>query len=86
MGASFYFSDLAYVPHAGFGDFARKAVPGLLATLRAARVRHVLSTWAAVIRTDHGRDGQGSLVSDDRRELLRPGTDVRSAGQSEMNS
>ena len=38
MPASFYSTDLAYVHHVGFGDFASQAAPGLLAELRAARL------------------------------------------------
>jgi SAM-dependent methyltransferase len=34
-----YRSDLAYIHDAGFGDFARKAAPGLLAILRRAGIR-----------------------------------------------
>jgi SAM-dependent methyltransferase len=34
-----YRDDLAYVHHAGFGDFARGAAPGLLRLLRAAGIR-----------------------------------------------
>ena len=34
-----YGSDLAYIHDAGFGDFARKAAPGLLAILRRAAIR-----------------------------------------------
>jgi SAM-dependent methyltransferase len=33
-----YASDLAYVHHVGFGDFARKAAPGLLRLLRRAGI------------------------------------------------
>lgn len=34
-----YGRDLAFIQHAGFGDFARRAAPGLLAMLRAAGIR-----------------------------------------------
>jgi SAM-dependent methyltransferase len=34
-----YQSDLAYIHDAGFGDFARKSAPGLLAILRKAGIR-----------------------------------------------
>lgn len=34
-----YESDVAYIHHAGFGDFARNAAPGLLTILRRAGIR-----------------------------------------------
>lgn len=33
-----YHDDLAHVQHDGFGDFARRAAPGLLALLRQAGI------------------------------------------------
>lgn len=40
--ARMYGRDLAFVHHFGFGDFARRASPGLLALLRANGIRHGL--------------------------------------------
>lgn len=39
LARGFYGADLAHVQHAGFGDFAGTAAPGLLATLRWAGIR-----------------------------------------------
>jgi SAM-dependent methyltransferase len=36
---SFYAGDLAYIHHAGFGDFARSAAPGLLRLLKQTGIR-----------------------------------------------
>jgi SAM-dependent methyltransferase len=60
---SFYARDLAYIHHAGFGGFARKAAPGVLRLLRRHGVRRGLvvdlgcgsGIWAAeLLRAGYG--------------------------------
>jgi SAM-dependent methyltransferase len=73
-----YGSDLAYIHDVGFGDFARKAAPGLLAILRRAGIRNGQivdlgcgsGIWAAeLIR--RGYDVLGIDISPDMIKLAR---------------
>ncbi len=73
-----YQTDLAYIHDAGFGDFARKATPGLLAILRRAGIRSGLvvdlgcgsGIWAAEL-TRGGYDVVGIDISRAMIELAR---------------
>jgi SAM-dependent methyltransferase len=73
-----YQSDLAYIHDAGFGDFARKAAPGLLAVLRRAGIRSGLvvdlgcgsGIWAAEL-TRRGCDVLGIDISQPMIQLAR---------------
>ncbi|MFZ3213766.1 MAG: class I SAM-dependent methyltransferase [Terriglobales bacterium] len=73
-----YQSDLAYIHDVGFGDFARKAAPGLLAILRRAGIRSGLvvdlgcgsGIWAAEL-TRRGYDVLGIDISRPMIELAR---------------
>ena len=73
-----YQSDLAYIHDAGFGDFARKSAPGLLAVLRRAGIRGGLvvdlgcgsGIWAAEL-TRRGYDVVGIDISSSMIELAR---------------
>ncbi len=73
-----YQSDLAYIHDAGFGDFARKAAPGLLAILRRASIRSGLvvdlgcgsGIWAHEL-TRCGYDVVGIDISRPMIELAR---------------
>jgi SAM-dependent methyltransferase len=73
-----YRSDLAYIHDVGFGDFARKAAPGLLAILRRADIRSGLvvdlgcgsGIWAAEL-TRRGYDVLGIDISRPMIELAR---------------
>ena len=70
-----YGADLAYIHDAGFGDFARKSAPGLLAILRQAGIRGGLvvdlgcgsGIWAAEL-TRRGYDVLGIDIS---RAMIR---------------
>lgn len=42
MARPYYASDLAFIHDAGFGDFARRATPGLIALLKRAAARRVV--------------------------------------------
>jgi len=73
-----YQSDLAYIHDAGFGDFARKSAPGLLAVLRRAGIRGGLvvdlgcgsGIWAAEL-TRRGYDVVGIDISSPMIKLAR---------------
>jgi len=73
-----YQSDLAYIHDAGFGDFARKAAPGLLAILRRAGIHSGLvvdlgcgsGIWAAEL-TRAGYDVLGIDISRPMIKLAR---------------
>jgi len=73
-----YHADLAYIHDAGFGGFARKTAPGLLATLRRAGIRRGLivdlgcgsGIWAAEL-TRSGYDVVGIDISRPMIELAR---------------
>jgi len=73
-----YQRDLAYIHDAGFGDFARKSAPGLLAILRKAGIRTGLvvdvgcgsGIWAAEL-TRRGYDVVGIDISSSMIELAR---------------
>jgi SAM-dependent methyltransferase len=73
-----YESDLAYIHDVGFGDFARKAAPGLLAILRRAGIRSGSvvdlgcgsGIWAAEL-TRCGYDVVGIDISRAMIELAR---------------
>jgi SAM-dependent methyltransferase len=73
-----YQPDLAYIHDAGFGDFARKAAPGLLALLRRAGSRGGLvvdlgcgsGIWAAEL-ISRGYDVRGVDISPDMVKLAR---------------
>lgn len=73
-----YQPDLAYIHDVGFGDYARKAAPGLLSTLRRAGIRSGLvvdlgcgsGIWAADL-TRHGYDVLGIDISSAMIELAR---------------
>ena len=73
-----YESDLAYIHDAGFGDFARKSAPGLLAVLRRAGIRGGLvvdlgcgsGIWAAEL-TRRGYDVLGIDTSSSMIKLAR---------------
>ncbi len=68
--ASFYDQDLAYIHHAGFGDFVRQATPNVLAQLRHFSVANGVvvdlgcgdGTWLRAA-TDAGYDGVGVDLS-----------------------
>lgn len=82
-----YAEDLAYIQAAGYGDFARRASPGLLAALRAAGIRDGTvvdlgcgaGVWLrALLRADYraiGLDASASLVRAARRAA--PGAELK---------
>jgi SAM-dependent methyltransferase len=73
-----YQNDLAYIHDVGFGDFARKAAPGLLAILRRADIRSGLivdlgcgsGIWAAEL-TRRGYEVLGIDISRSMIQLAR---------------
>lgn len=73
-----YQNDLAYIHDVGFGDFARKAAPGLLAILRRADIRSGLvvdlgcgsGIWAAEL-TRRGYEVMGLDISRSMIQLAR---------------
>jgi SAM-dependent methyltransferase len=70
-----YAEDLAYVQHAGYGGFARRAAPGLKALLRGAGIRRGLvvdlGCGAGVWLAELLRAGYDGLGIDASRALLR---------------
>jgi SAM-dependent methyltransferase len=70
-----YAEDLAYIQHAGYAGFARRAAPGLLAALRHAGVRDGLvvdlGCGAGVWLRELLRAGYAGLGIDASRALLR---------------
>jgi len=70
-----YAEDLAYIQHAGYGEFARRAAPGLLRLLRDAEIREGLvvdlGCGAGVWLRELTRAGYDALGIDVSAALLR---------------
>jgi SAM-dependent methyltransferase len=70
-----YAEDLAYIQHTGYGGFARRAAPGLLALLRGAGIRRGLvvdlGCGAGVWLSALARAGYDGFGIDASRALLR---------------